>query len=103
MELVTRRLTADEVGNLASHVAQLLTNWGMEDIVVSYGWECALDIEQLYHDIPLKTHQLEGFILDSVARSVFEFGNADLWISGKDRRVTFLLCHVYYELRQVIP
>lgn len=93
MELRTGTLTLTQMQDEVSSIASLLRRTGKHDLLVSYGWACDLDIDELYQDRPLPLSDLSGFIARSEQDGVFTLGEADLYIESADHAVQFVLCH----------
>ena len=93
MELRTQVLTAaqweQEIGNLI----YLLQVKGKHELIVSYGWGCDLDMDDLYQEVPLPLSDLREWIVQAAVSGVFTLGEGTLHIRSQDKEVEFELCH----------
>ena len=93
MELRTQVLTAaqweQEIGNLI----YLLQVKGKHELIVSYGWGCDLDMNDLYQEVPLLLSHLREWIEQSTASGIFALGEGTLHIHSQDKEIEFELCH----------
>jgi len=61
--------------------------------MVSYGWGCRLEIDDLWQGRPVPTTGLRAFIRESIERGVFPLGDGDLFIEAPSKLFRFQICH----------
>ncbi len=93
MELRTELLTQPQLEREISSIINFLQCKGKHDLVVSYGWGCDLDVNELYQEKPLPLLELHSFIVQSIQLGIFAVGKADLYINSQDEEIGFVLCH----------
>ena len=93
MEFRTGTLTPAQMRDGVDNLVAFLRQRSKQDVFVSYGWGCDLDVDELYRDRPLALSSLNGFISRSEQDGVFMLGEAGLYIESADRAVQFVLCH----------
>ena len=56
--------------------------------MVSYGWGCDLDMDDLYQEVPLPLSHLREWIEQSTESGVFTLGESILHIYSQDREIS---------------
>jgi len=93
VEIRSGILTQTQLEGEVSTIIDVFQAQHCDNLLVSYGWECDLDPDELYQEKPMPLSSLRDFIRQSTNDGIFELGNADLLISSRDRSVEFVLCH----------
>ena len=70
----------------------MATQWEHE-LVVSYGWGCDLDMDDLYQEVPLPLLGLREWVVQASVSGIFTLGEGTLHIRSKDKEIEFELRH----------
>ena len=92
-ELRTEPIAPERIAALVPEIVQLLRGWGIDNVTVTYGYECKLPEDELWQPKKMRVEEVEAFINKSVAVGIFRFGECDLHIEDLDRTLEFRLCH----------
>ncbi len=65
MELFTRILTRPEIQEEVGAIADFLHSQGKQSLLVSYGWDCDLEPEELFQEKTLPLSNLSAFLAQS--------------------------------------
>ncbi len=93
MELISGRITSDEMLEELDAFVQILRDAKIATASVSFGCGCSVEGLVQAEDVPVATDELVGFIEDSEGRGVFTLGEDNLAIRSGVRGLCFLLCH----------
>lgn len=93
MEFTTERLTSAQLEQEVDNILNFLRSKHKNDLVVSYGWGCDLEMDALYQEKRLPLSELHDFIEQSIQSGIFVLGESDLAIDSQDRKLGFILCH----------
>lgn len=63
----------------------------VEDVVVSFGWESNLTIDEMWKSQIVSIDRLLAFIADSEASGIVKIGGADIFVEAAG--LVFTLCH----------
>lgn len=88
MEIATEYLTSHRWTQEVDYLAEFLQDKGKQELTVSYGWGCDLDMDDLYQEIPLPLSHLREWIEQSTASGVFTLGESILHIYSQDRDIS---------------
>ena len=88
MEIATDDLTPLRWAQEIDHLVKFLQDKGKQQLIVSYGWGCDLDTDDLYQEVPLPLSHLHGWIEQSAASGIFTLGEGMLHIYSQDREIS---------------
>ena len=92
-ELRSGTLTRPQLQDEVSALVKFLQAKGKLNLLVSYGWDCDLEVEHLYQENLLPLSELLAFLSRSEEAGIFRLGENDLLIESADRSIVFTLCH----------
>ena len=92
-ELRTGTLTQSQLWEEVRAIIEFLQAKGKLNLLVSYGWDCDLEAEQLYQENPQPLSGLLAFLSRSEETGIFRLGENDLFIESADRSIEFTLWH----------
>jgi hypothetical protein len=78
---------------LAALPAIMLSIYGQQNLIVSYGWSCNLHGDLLFKPMQVSLDVFPYFIEDSISQRIFEVGGSDLLIESWDSQLRILMCH----------
>ena len=87
MELRTQTLTATQWEQEIDDLIYLLQVEGKHELIVSYGWGCDLDMDDLYQEVPLPLSGLREWIAQAAVSGIFTLGQGILHIAVKTTRL----------------
>jgi len=93
MDYVSATLTREEVIAYLTALPAVLSGLGLTDCTVMYGWDCDLDIDDLWQDQVIKVTDFSSFLTASIERGIFRPGSSDLFITSLDGAVSIRACH----------
>lgn len=93
MELTTGYIKSEQVQNELDTILDILWKKSVSQVTVSFGFDCGVDIDELYVENSVATDELKVFLEQSVAEDKYTFGSNDLYIKAAEINVEFLLCH----------
>ena len=93
MDYVSANLSKDEVLAYLSALPSILTDLGLAECKVMYGWDCDLPIDDLWQDQVLKVTDLPASVTSSMERGIFKPGASDLFIESHDGSLSVRACH----------
>ena len=93
IELRTGLLTLPQLQEEVNAIIEFLQSKNKRHLLVSYGWDCDLEPEQLYQESPVPPSDLQTFLAESEDDGIFMLGKNDLHIESADRSIEFTLCH----------
>ena len=88
MEIATEDLTPLRWAQEIDHLVEFLQVAGKQELTVSYGWGCDLDMDDLYQEAPLPLSHLRERIEQSTASGIFTLGESMLHIYSQDREIS---------------
>ncbi len=91
--ITTALISREQIVEEVPEIVELLRAHGIEDVIVEHGWGSGLEIDELWHPIPVKARDLPAFVERATKEGVFLPGSADLTIRNLSRSVQFTLCH----------
>ncbi len=92
MEVVTARLTIDEMAEEIGVVARLLNQFDRPAVVITYGGGCDWSLVAPDDRVTVSNDRLVDFIEQQEQRGIFTLGHCDLVLDSEDGDVQFLLC-----------
>ena len=93
MEFRTQVLTATQWEQEIDGLVRFLQDKGKHELIVSYGWGCDLDMNDLYQEIPLPLSGLREWITQATVSGIFTLGEGTLHIRSQDNEAKFEICH----------
>ena len=93
MEIITETLTATQWEQEIGHLIEFLQVQGKRELVVSYGWGCDLDMDDLFQEIPMPLSGLREWMVQATVAGIFTFGESNLHIYSRDKEIEFILGH----------
>ncbi|WP_124664136.1 hypothetical protein [Burkholderia sp. Bp8998] len=72
-------------------VSSKLTQAGIREAQVSFGWDCNLPIDEMWQDHSVKVDEILEFVCQAERTGVVEIGRGDIFVESQDFRLT--LCH----------
>lgn len=80
MKINTRILREPEILEIISLVLNIIEKYGIEDVVLQYGFDCKTDL--IYQDIKVKVDGLLDIIKVDIANGIFGLGKDDIFIKS---------------------
>ena len=93
MELRTQILTAAQWDKEVDYLVCLLQDKSKQELAVSYGWGCDLDMDDLYQEVFLPLSGLREWITEAALSGVFTLGEGTLHLRSQDKEIEVELCH----------
>lgn len=93
MELCTQVLTATQWEQEIDNLVHTLQVKGKRELIVSYGWGCDLDMDDLYQELLLPLSGLREWIIQAAVSGIFTLGEGTLHIRSQDKEIEVELCH----------
>lgn len=93
MELTTSFIKSEQVQKELDTILDLLKKKNIARVTISFGFDCGVDIDELYVENFIATDELMAFLEQSVADDKYTFGSNDLYIKAAEIDAEFLLCH----------
>jgi hypothetical protein len=93
MKIDSCPMTAVQIAEEITVIAQILSANGIEDVIISNGWGAGSSVDELWKPIHVKTSELPVFLNSSIGNGVFRPGNSDLFIEDEAKSFQFFLCH----------
>ena len=93
MKFLTQVLTATQWEQEVDNLIHLLQVKGKHELIVSYGWGCDLDMDDLYQEVPLPLSKLQEWVVQAAVSGIFTLGEGTLQIRSQDKEIEFELCH----------
>lgn len=87
MEIATEDLTSHRWTQEIDYLVKFLQDKGKQELTVSYGWGCDLDMDDLYQEVPLPLSHLREWIEQSTASGIFTLGQSILHIYSQDGEI----------------
>ena len=91
MKIITSILNLKQLEDNIDYIINFFKANKQENIIIMYGWDCETD--QQYVDIKKNINNLKKFIKNSHEKKIFNLGKSDLYITAKNKKSEFLLCH----------
>jgi hypothetical protein len=92
LELYTKPLEPNDIVAQVAVIATFCVGFGVSTVEVTYGWNCRLDIDDLYKPHAIPVSGLSSFIQESMSRGVYPVGDADLYVREPGGLFEFRLC-----------
>ncbi|MGZ5055569.1 MAG: hypothetical protein ACXWAT_11595 [Methylobacter sp.] len=93
MEIRCRGLSEEEIWSEVTYLSQLVGIFGADQVVVWYGWDCSLDIDELWKDIVIPSNGFEEFVRESERKGIYRIRKSDHTVRNDHVGVAFTLCH----------
>ena len=93
MELRTQVLTAMQWEQEIDSLISFLQAECKHELVVSYGWGCDLDMDDLYQEVPLPLSGLREWIAQATVSGIFTLGEGTLHARSQDKEIEIEFCH----------
>ena len=90
-EYVTKSLDRNALLALVQDFAEAALRTGTGPLSVSYGWDCGLEIEEMWKPIEVQPSDLTATLLRSEVQGILNIGCADVFIEAGEVRLQ--LCH----------
>jgi hypothetical protein len=93
MEIRTDILSRDDYIRAISTIIESLTDSGMHEVLVAFGFGCDCPDEQLYEDVPMPLKGLLSHIDEAERMDHYRVAKDNLHVKDVAGRFEMLLCH----------
>jgi hypothetical protein len=90
---MTSPISPEQIRAEVDHICEILHQHCITELILSYGWACHIDHDELWRNRPVATTDLPDFVDRAISAGIYIPGNSDLFISDSAQRFQFLLCH----------
>lgn len=92
-EIRCNQLTEEQLRTEIVFFAKLFLIHSKSSVTAMYGWDCDLEIDDLYQDIQIGGDEITEFVRRSEDDGIFRLGKSDLFFRSGDAEFEFVLCH----------